>query len=220
MVSLLKFVFLFDLLFVPQLLSQPKGLIAKLPDIILWAWERPEDLRFIDPQKVAVAFLANSIELTKGEVRVRPRLQHLLLPYGTLLIAVTRISTSDLATPLFSDHQRNKTLAYILDSSRLPGVRGIQIDFDAKVSERPFYHDLLNRLHRELPDSISLTITALASWCLYDTWIDSLPLDDAVPMLFRLGPDRKEVLRQFQSGKGFTIAVCQQSVGISIDEQA
>ena len=208
MVRLFKSALLFDLLFVTQLLSQSNSLIAKLPGIVLWAWERPEDMRFIDPQKVAIAFLANSIVLTEDEVKVQPRRQHLLLPRGTLLIAVTRISTSVLAIPLLSEHQREKTIASILESSQISGVKGIQIDFDAKVSERPFYGELLNGLHQELPDSISLSITALASWCLYDTWIDGLPIDDAVPMLFRLGPDRKEVLRQFQSGTGFKMAVC------------
>ena len=32
-----------------------------------------------------------------------------------------------------------------------------------------------------------LTITALASWCDGDDWIDGLPVADASPMLFRMG---------------------------------
>jgi hypothetical protein len=97
-------------------------------------------------------------------------------------------------------------------------MRAIQIDFDAKTSERRFFRDLLWELHRRLPDSISLSITALASWCIYDTWISDLPIDDAVPMLFRLGPDGSEILRRLQSGEDFRIAMCQQSIGISTDE--
>ena len=217
---LLRSVLLFHLILGSQIFPQSNTSIAKLPDIVLWAWERPEDLRFIDPHKTAIAFLASSIELSNDVVKVHPRFQQLLLPHDALLIAVTRISTSVLATPLLSEHQRKRTIGYILETSRIPGVKGIQIDFDAKVSERQFYRDLLNDLHRELPDSLSLTITALASWCRYDTWIDGLPLDDAIPMLFRLGPDRKEVLRRFQSGENFSLAVCQQSVGISTDEPA
>ncbi len=217
---LLKSVLLFGLLFVTQIFSQSNRLIVKLPDIVLWAWERPEDMRFIDSHKVAIAFLATSIELSKDGVNVHPRSQPLLIPRDALLIAVTRISTSVLKTPLLSEHQRKKIIAYILESSHIPGVKGIQIDFDAKSSERPFYRELLNGLHRELADSISLSITALASWCLYDRWIDGLPLDDAIPMLFRLGPDRKEVLRRFQARQDFSSALCQQSVGISTDEPA
>ena len=33
------------------------------PQLILWAWERPTDLRFIDAKRVGVAFLAKSILL-------------------------------------------------------------------------------------------------------------------------------------------------------------
>ena len=34
-----------------------------LPEIVFWAWERPEDLRFLNPQHSGVAFLAKTIEL-------------------------------------------------------------------------------------------------------------------------------------------------------------
>ena len=37
-----------------------------LPPFVLWAWERPEDLRFINPQNIAVAFLAGTIRI-RGE---------------------------------------------------------------------------------------------------------------------------------------------------------
>ena len=39
--------------------------MSEFPKIILWAWERPEDLRFINTDEVGVAFLARTIYLRK-----------------------------------------------------------------------------------------------------------------------------------------------------------
>jgi len=65
----------------------------RLPRLMLWAWERPTDLSFINPKETGVAFLARSINLRGAEVSVRPRLQTLDLPAGTPVIAVARVET-------------------------------------------------------------------------------------------------------------------------------
>ena len=100
----------------------------------------------------------------------------------------------------------------------MPGIAAVQVDYDATVSERPFYRALLQDLRRSLPESVRLSITALASWCMGDPWLAGLPIDEAVPMLFRMGPDRLPVLLHLESGGDFGEAACQQSVGISTDE--
>jgi hypothetical protein len=188
------------------------------PRIVLWAWERPENLNFIDPKSVGVAFLAQTIELSHDKIEVHPRLQSLRVPDGTRLIAVVRISTGFRSIPTFSNDQLRNTEENILRVVQIQGIRGVQIDFDATVSERMFYRSLLDSLRHRLPDSLSLSITALASWCLGDPWIADLPVDDAVPMLFRLGPDRVDVLEHLQKGGDFSVAVSRQSVGVSTDE--
>src|SRR5713226_8657347 len=40
----------------------------ELPRVILWAWERATELRFIDPKETAVAFLARTIRLRSSQV--------------------------------------------------------------------------------------------------------------------------------------------------------
>ena len=189
-----------------------------LPGVILWAWERPENLDFIDPREAAVAFLAQSVELSGEQIKSHPRMQPLRVPPATTLIAVVRLSTDRLNRPSLSEQQVAAVISELLRVSRLPGVHGLQIDFDATVSERPFYRSLLVGLRPQLPDTISLSITALASWCLADTWIKDLPVDDAIPMLFRLGTDREAVLRALKEGRDFSLPRCRQSVGISVDE--
>src|SRR5215471_2873894 len=64
---------------------------ARRPRIVLWAWERPENLEFIDPREIAIAFLARTIQLHADETVVKPRLQPLRFAPRTELIAVARI---------------------------------------------------------------------------------------------------------------------------------
>src|SRR2546425_7092673 len=47
------------------------------PRIVLWAWERPEDLSPFDPQRFAVAFLAQTLILKGDDVVLNPRRQPL-----------------------------------------------------------------------------------------------------------------------------------------------
>ena len=41
-------------------------------------------------------------------------------------------------------------------------------------------------------------MTALASWCLSDRWISDLPVDEAVPMLFQMGPETPDIKRMLR----------------------
>src|SRR5260221_14677834 len=84
----------------------------RLPRLMLWAWERPTDLRFINPKETGVAFLAQSIRLRAGEVEIRPRLQPLSLPEGASAMAVARVETDK---PELSSQQREKLAIAITD---------------------------------------------------------------------------------------------------------
>ncbi|HMG73856.1 MAG TPA: hypothetical protein VK582_10175 [Pyrinomonadaceae bacterium] len=189
--------------------------LERLPRVMLWAWERPTDLRFINPEETGVAFLAQSIRLRSGEVEIRPRLQPLNLPEGARVMAVARVETEK---PQLSTQQREKLAGAIANMARLPNVSNIQIDFDATKSERAFYRDVIVDVRRRLPDTVSLSMTALASWCTYDNWLSDLPIDEAVPMLFRMAGDGKQIARRLDAGDDFIAPPCRHSYGISTDE--
>ena len=76
----------------------------------------------------------------------------------------------------------------IVRTITLPRVRGVQIDFDATLSERDAYRALIHDVRKRLGPATPLSITALASWCIGDDWLNGLPVDEAIPMLFRMGP--------------------------------
>jgi hypothetical protein len=186
------------------------------PHTILWAWERPEDLRFLNPEQFAVAFLAQTLTLTDSEVRSSPRQQPLKVTPETKLIAVTRIETDKI--PALSQSQLDEITRLVLNTLKLKNVSALQIDFDAKVSQRGFYRELLTQLRTKIPATMPLSITALASFCLSDPWIKDLPIDEAIPMIFRMGADNNKVKTLLKNGTDFSIPLCQQSYGIATDE--
>ena len=192
--------------------------IARLPTTILWAWERPEKLDFIDPQKLGVAFLARTIYLRADRVVSRPRLQPLTVPNVAGVIAVARIESDRTMRPTLSPEQIKAAAAEIAELGTLPNVVMVQVDFDATTSERAFYRELLAQLRGQLPPATLLSITALASWCKGDNWLEDLPIDEAVPMFFRMGVERNQFLSQSAAGAGFNSTPCQGSAGVSTDE--
>jgi len=209
--SLLSIIYLFILDF------SHRSNTNKLPKVMLWAWERSENLMFIDSKSTGVAFLAKTVLLKEDKVEIRSRLQPLAVPPNTVLIAVVRIETNPYQVPKLSAEQLKQTLIAIKSVTKL-NIVGIQIDFDAKLSERKFYKELLEKLRLELPKNYLLSITALASWAIYDNWIADLPVDETVPMLFSLGVEKQQVLSYLTAKKDFRTKNTQTSLGISTGE--
>ena len=205
-----------DSLRTPLFRAAPTSL-ETFPDLVLWAWERPELLDFIDPHTTGVAFLARTLFLSGAEVLARPRLQPLRVPPATKLMAVVRIEVDRLRPPELSLRQGELAVAAIVDGGHLPEIAALQVDFDAAASQRVFYRALLQELRRRLPASMPLSMTALASWCLYDDWLADLTVDEVVPMVFRMGADQQRV-RRYLDTADFRDARCRQSLGIATDE--
>lgn len=190
-----------------------------MPPKILWAWERPEDLRFLDTKEFGVAFLAQTLFLQNDEVVHRPRRQPLAVAENTYLIAVTRIETKkDQTRPAYSAEQKKKVVALVKNTLELPDVKAIQIDFDVVASERSFYRDLILDLKKTLPENTPFSVTSLASWCVGDTWFKDLPIDEAVPMAFQMGADDKAIRDFLEKGNDWNEPLCQGSYGIALDE--
>ncbi len=205
-----------------------------LPRTMLWAWERPEDFNFIDPRETGVAFLAGTINVSPnlpGNIlsndapassrisafTLIPRRQPLRVPDGTALMAVARIEIRASGVKL-QEADAREIAGAIARLAEIQGVRAIQIDFDATVSQRGFYSEILRELRLKIPKEMPISITALASWCLGDAWLDGLPIDEAVPMLFRMGVDDRNIRMKLARGEDFGSPVCRMSEGTSTDE--
>ncbi len=189
-----------------------------LPSRTLWVWERPEDLSQVDPANTAVAFLDQTI-FVGTDVISRPRRQPLAYPTSVARIAVVRIEAPS-SVGLDSERRQQVVeliLRSIKDRGKDPGIAALQVDFDATRSQRGWYADLLRDLRRQMPAGLPLSMTALTSWCSYDDWIAGLPVDEAVPMFFRMEPDHR---RARAGSPEFLIRepLCMSSVGVSTRE--
>jgi hypothetical protein len=139
---------------------------------------------------------------------------------GTYLIAVTRIETNKEGgkRPAFDAEMAGKAAALIRSTLELPDVKGIQIDFDAVASERAFYRSLINEVRKQTPEGVTLTMTSLASWCTGNAWFNDFPVDEAVPMLFRMGADDEKIRTYLRNGNDWREPLCRGSYGISFEE--
>lgn len=181
--------------------------LSGFPRVVLWAWESPQDLRFISPGSAAIAFLERTVWLEPDRAYSRPRLQPLRFNPGTDLIAVARFESAErgLPSPTLVIHELTPAFS-------IAGVRALQIDFDARQSQQAWYADFLEKLRKAMPARTLLTITALESWCEDGRWIQQLPVADATVMLFRMGPRERIPPERFPAG------ICRSSIGVSTDE--
>ncbi len=188
-----------------------------MPPLVLWAWDRDDDFSFIDNRDTAVAYLAATLTLRGESVFLTPRHNPLSPPKGTRLVAVAHVEIDRHEPPVISDAQARdfaETLAALHEN--LPG-EFLQIDFEARSSQRDFYVKAVTALRQRLPDAV-LSATALSSWCLNERWIESLAVDAVVPMFFRMGPDRRRIREYFANGGDFQAANCRTSIGVATDE--
>jgi Protein of unknown function (DUF3142) len=194
---------------------EPSRLKA-FPKLVLWAWEEKQDLRFLKGD-VGVAFFAKHLRLRGTSVDMRPRRTPLLVNEATPLMAVVRIDGDERERPSLDALQLEKAMGELENVLQLPRVRALQIDFDARLSERFFYRDLLKALRQRHP-ALPISMTALVSWCGSDSWIQRLPMDEAVPMLFRMGPDAVETRERLRRGQDYGPRLARCALGLSLDE--
>jgi hypothetical protein len=199
--------------------AAPVPFATVMPPTVVWAWEEPEDLRAASSASVGVAYLAETLILgTQPGLSIVPRHQPLVMAPGSAVMAVVRL----IAVPGFQDQPdiRQRTAEALAQVAHHQGVRALQVDFDATRSQREFYASVLTMLRPRMPAGMPLSITALLSWCAAapdnGNWLAALPIDEAVPMFFRLGGRA----RPGQDKSGYTLRepLCQGSRGISTDE--
>jgi len=193
----------------------PAASMQHEPPLMLWAWETPEDLTPLNPARAGVAFLAREL-LLSHDLTVRPRYQPMRVAPGTWLVAVVRIETASSFTPN-TDAAHRSALA-IAEAAQLPNVRALQVDFDATSAQRDFYATVLRDLRHDLPTGFPVSITALVSWCGTDGWLHGLPVDEAVPMFFRMGGPAATRATATRSQSVIAEPLCSGSIGLSTDE--
>jgi hypothetical protein len=193
------------------------GVRIDLPPLVLWAWDRDDDLRFLDPRDTGVAFLAGTLTLRGEGVVLTPRHNPLALPAGVRRVAVAHVETDRAEPPALSSQQLRRFVETLAAVSEEVPHHVLQIDYEAVTSQRAFFIDAIAALRRRLPGAV-ISVTALASWCFNESWTGRLEADEVVPMLFRMGYDGRRVQTRFAGGGDFRGFECRSSLGVAIDE--
>lgn len=197
------------------LLSKP----SHEPRIYLWAWERPEDLRFLESNKddVVVVYYAGDVVIQNGRMEIQSRRNPLFLPSDIKKMPVIRIDNFENAGAL--DSGRIKDIAdFIFFQCSQANISGCQIDFDASFMEREKYKQLIDSVRSKILQNIPLSITALVSWCHEFSWMDDLDTDFAVPMFYRMGADAAQIRGGIVGETFMKAKKCQRAIGVSTDE--
>jgi len=200
-----------------RMTSARAGIALDLPRLMLWAWDRDDDLRFIDTADTGVAYLAATLTLRGEDVVLTPRHNPLTLPPDVRRAAVVHVETDRGAPPLQSGTQLGRFVEAIAAVGEAAPHRVLQVDYEAPASQRGFLIDTLAALRSRLPGA-AVSVTGLASWCFNESWTGRLDADEIVPMLFRMGYDGRRLRTHLAGGGDFRGAQCRSSLGVATDE--
>jgi hypothetical protein len=185
--------------------------------LTLWAWDAPEDLQFLKDEQTAVAYYAGTIIVRNGTVLFRPRNKILKIPEGVSLYPVFRIENLSIGPPSNDAATESVEIIAAHLAEKNFTNKDVQIDFDARTTDRPFYLRLLNSLRQRLPAKTHIAITALASWAMEDRWVPRGAADEAIVMLFSMG-NTNDVLKTINRRKLSVGDGIDTSIGISVNE--
>jgi hypothetical protein len=193
------------------------GIPVDLPPLMLWAWDRNDDLRFIDTRDTGVALLAATVTLRGDGVALEPRRNPLALPAGVRRVAVVHVETDRAERPTLSAKQLHRFVEMLAAVGEAVPHHVLQVDFEAVASQRAFLIDAVAALRQQRPGA-AISVTALASWCFNESWTARLAADEVVPMLFRMGYDGRRLRAHLESGGDFRGGECRSSLGVATDE--
>ena len=120
------------------------------PTLIVWAWERPEDLTFAGSD-VTVAVLAGTVTLSGQNVLARPRLQPAKTLPAQRIAGVVHVEIDRTQSLPWTDPQRARAAAAVLALLRDPRFAEVQIDFEVRASQRTVLLDLVHDVRAGLP---------------------------------------------------------------------
>jgi len=184
--------------------------------LVVWAWERPEDLRFLPPDAEIAAQTA-FLEIRGADLYARGRRFPLLARPGQVTTAVAHIQIDRRRPPVWSPALRDELAEAVARLTAPAHASRVQIDFEVRASERAMLLELVAAVRRRLPPGTALSMTALASWCETEDWLGAAQADEIVPMLFRMGPGGAGLLQALAGGGDFAQPACRTALAVAAD---
>ena len=190
---------------------------APLPAEWWWYWDRPANKLPVPRPGVGAAVLTRHVYFSGGRVIAVARRSALTLPPGVVSIPLIHVEVDPAQPFAGTDEQRNRLRDLVVAEAlvaRRPPL--IQLDFEARQSQRRFWTAAVQAIRERLPTEVRLSVTALASWCFGDRWLAEVPADEIVPMYFRLGKARDAFIAR--SAAGIPEPRCREAHGVADDE--
>jgi hypothetical protein len=186
----------------------PDRVRASLADGVAWIWPDsngpPARTTDSSPPYREAALLVESLVLRADGVERGGRRQPLALPAGVRIVPVVHVEAAQDAPDQLTATQLGAILAAVHRHASVAtstqGAGLFQLDFEAPLRQREAYRALVARIRAALPAQVRLSVTALAHWCTQGDWLDRLPVDEVVPMLYRLGSHAADWQDRFATG--------------------
>lgn len=186
------------------------------PSEFWWYWDRPAvQLPHPAPGIGAAVVVTHVILSGSGHFR-QTRRSALPLPAATPVLPVIHVEI-DHARPFAGNAvQRDALRDAVIDAAMRGKSPWIQLDFEVRRSQREFWLSSVAAIRAALPETVRLSVTALASWCYGDRWLNEVHADEVVPMYFRLDAARPDY--ELRSAAGISEPRCAQAHGLADDE--
>jgi len=162
------------------------GLAAEPQRQVAWLWDEAALPTWSAHE---AALLHRHILLSGDSARTRPRMRQPLLPPGTLVTPVLHVEVSTVNPPQHLEQRTPLILQALREAAAASSSGWVQLDMEAKPSQRELYRALVHDARAMLPPQIHLSVTALGWRCRSPAWLDGLAADEVVPMFFRMGRD-------------------------------
>lgn len=156
------------------------------------------------------------MEIAGDRVRARGRRFPLLADSARVTTAMVHVQIDPRMPAAWTPALRAATAAAVLGYLRAANLPRAQVDFEVRRSQRAILLDLLHDVRAGLPSRVRLSMTALASWCGED-WLSAAPVEEVVPMLFRMGPTGEALKAALAAGGDLRDPRCRTALAVSTD---
>ncbi|WP_343732491.1 hypothetical protein [Duganella sp.] len=179
---------------------------------IAWLWDGAA-LPAWSQREAAV--LQRHILLSGDTALTRPRAGW---PPASRITPVVHVEVSTVKPPIDIESRRAMIVRAMHEAADVSTSGWVQLDMEAKPSQRLFYRSLVRQLRSELSPQMKLSVTALAWWCRSPAWLDDLGADEVVPMFFRMGKDSARLRDIIVHSPATLHASCRDVAGFSPQE--
>ena len=158
--------------------------MAFLPRTVFW-WETPSPFARLQPLRLPLGRASGTALVAVVRVEVGRAMESRVaaqtsarigqLAQTLLLTLRTKGLCAVVHSKLAVAEATTEAAHAVAAAAQLPGIHRTANRFRRISIQRKFYRALLSQVREEIPPSLPLSITALASWCICDNWLDDLP---------------------------------------------